>query len=82
MIINIKCNLSSEQTAKLQLYLASTLAAREETLEQLFQRFFWDGYEADGVIMDGAVWAQVRQWMKEQLESEVASTMLLAKLED
>ena len=79
MVINVVCNLTDAQVAVLNKKLANAMAEYNETLEQLFQRYFWDGYEGDTGFQDGVIWSQIRQWMKEQIEADNSSNSVLTK---
>jgi len=70
----ITCTLTDDQVALLeQAFIDSGI-----TVADYFQRF-WDGYTAEGIQMDGAVWAQTRQYLKETLQTEIANDATLSK---
>ncbi len=67
----ITCNLTDEQVALLeQAFITSGI-----TITDYFQRF-WDGYTSEGITMDGAVWAQTKQYMKESQQASLDTSIL------
>jgi len=72
-IFTITCTLTDEQVALLEQKLTVGL-----TVKDYFQRF-WDGYTAEGIQMDGAIWAQTRQYLLEKIKAINESSALLEK---
>ena len=70
----INCTVSEAQDTELK----AVAVAIGITVPELFQRF-WDGYESEGIQMEGAVWAQVKQWMVEKLNKETSKSTLTMK---
>ena len=70
----IICTVSDAQDVELK----AIATAVGITVTELFQRF-WDGYTSEGIIIDGAVWAQVRQWLTERVAKETTSDKRLVK---
>ena len=66
----IICKLTDEQVILLKSKLAVGL-----TVTDYFQRF-WDGYTSEGIQMDGAVWSQTKQYMKEAQQASLNTTIL------
>ena len=71
----ITCTLSDAQDTVMK----AVSTAIGITVPELFQRF-WDGYTNEGIQMDGAVWAQVRQWLVEKLNKEISESILTVKV--
>ena len=68
----ITCTLTAEQ----ETILAGKFAPK--TIKQVFQEF-WDGYDVGQVHQDGAVWAQIKQWLLEYQQTQITSSALLDK---
>jgi len=71
----ITCGLTDEQVALLK----QVLTKSGITVAEYFQRF-WDGYTSEGITMDGAVWAQTKQYMLEKIKEINESLELLKKV--
>ena len=69
----IICTLTDEQVAELEKKLGTLSVA------DYFQRF-WDGYISEGIQMDGAVWAQTKQYLLEQIQGNIAESPILKKM--